>query len=240
VSARSAQPLLLRGLTHRYGPDVTLRYPDLHLDGGAELVVSGPSGVGKTTWLHFIAGLLTPTAGQVRYGDVAVNALGEAARDRYRAQTVGYVFQDFHLMPGYSALENVLLGLGLAGVRGAAANARAREVLGQLGLEARLNHSARQLSTGERQRVALARAVAHRPALLLADEPTAHLDPGRGGEAVALLRSTAAELGATLIVVSHDPAVVNAFERRLELGRAVSGEAAPLERPRDRPVLVGA
>ncbi len=219
-AVQTAQRLTLSGIQHRYGPDVTLSYPDVHLEGGAELVVSGPSGVGKTTWLHFIAGLLTPSAGQVRYGEAQVNALGEAGRDSFRARTVGYVFQDFHLMPGYSALENVLLGLGLAGLRGAQATTRAKEVLGQLGLGKRLNHTPRQLSTGERQRVALARAVAHRPALLLADEPTAHLDPSRGADAVALLRQTAGELGATLIVVSHDPAVVGAFERRLELGRA--------------------
>ncbi len=226
---QAAHPLTLTGIQHRYGPEVTLSYPDVALEGGAELVVSGPSGVGKTTWLHFLAGLLTPSAGQVHYGEVQVNALGEAGRDQFRARTVGYVFQDFHLMPGYSALENVLLGLGLAGVRGPQAAARAREVLGQLGLGKRLNHSPRQLSTGERQRVALARAVAHRPALLLADEPTAHLDPSRGAEAVALLRRTAADLGATLIVVSHDMAVVNAFGRRLDLGRPVAPhpEAVP-------------
>ena len=215
-----AQTLILKNIVHRYGPDVTLSYPDLKVDGGQELVISGPSGVGKTTLLHFMAGLLRPARGEVRYGDVLVNALNESGRDRFRAATVGYVFQDFHLMHGYSALENVLLGLGLAGIRGPAARTRAAEVLTQLGLGRRLRHSPRQLSTGERQRVALARAVAHRPALLLADEPTAHLDPSRGGEAVALLRHTAQELGATLVVVSHDPAVVNAFEQRLELSRA--------------------
>ena len=219
-----AEQLTLTGIAHRYGPDVTLTYPDLSLPGGAELVVSGPSGVGKTTWLHFIAGLLTPTGGQVRYGETEVNTLSEAGRDRYRARSVGYVFQDFHLMPGYSALENVLLGLGLAGVRGTQAVTRAREVLTHLGLASRLHHSPRQLSTGERQRVALARAVAHRPALLLADEPTAHLDPSRGLEAVALLRQTAADLGATLIVVSHDPAVVGAFARRLDLGHSAAAQ----------------
>ena len=104
-------------------------------------------------------------------------------------------------------------------MRGTQATARAREVLTHLGLSERLNHNPRQLSTGERQRVALARAVAHRPALLLADEPTAHLDPSRGADAVALLRQTAGDLGATLIVVSHDPAVVSTFARRLELGK---------------------
>ena len=129
-----SQPLTLTGIQHRYSPDVTLSYPDVELEGGAELVISGPSGVGKTTLLHFMAGLLTPSAGQVRHGGVMVNALGEAGRDSFRARTVGYVFQDFHLMPGYSALENVLLGLGLAGVRGPQAGARAKEVLGLLGL----------------------------------------------------------------------------------------------------------
>ncbi|WP_425146300.1 ABC transporter ATP-binding protein [Deinococcus sp.] len=220
-----AQALSLTHISHAYGPDVTLSYPDLHLEGGQELVISGPSGVGKTTLLHFMAGLLRPTGGEVRYGELLVNALSESGRDLFRARNVGYVFQDFHLMPGYSALENVLLGLGLAGIRGAAALTRARESLTALGLAQRLHHSPNQLSTGERQRVALARAVAHRPALLLADEPTAHLDPSRGGEAVALLRRTAGELGATLVVVSHDPAVVNAFEQRLELGKVA---AAPL------------
>lgn len=212
--------LALSGVRHRYGRDVTLAYPDFTAGAGEQLAMIGPSGAGKTTLLHFIAGLLLPEAGQVRYGDVQVNALSESARDQFRATTVGYVFQDFHLMPGYSALENVLLGLGLAGVRGPEARRRAADTLTRLGLGARLHHTPRQLSTGERQRVALARAVAHGPRLLLADEPSAHLDRARAGQAVSLLQDTALNLGATLIVVSHDPLVMDAFGRRVAVGQA--------------------
>ncbi|ADV67279.1 ABC transporter ATP-binding protein [Deinococcus maricopensis] len=214
----SAADLLVRGVTHAYGADVTLTYPDFTARAGEHLAITGPSGAGKTTLLHFIAGLLTPTSGDVTYGHTRVNALSEAARDAYRARTVGYVFQDFHLMPGYTALENVMLGLGLAGVRGARARDAARAALTRLGLGERAHHTPRQLSTGERQRVALARAVAHGPGLLLADEPTAHLDRARATQALTLLQDTARDLGATLIVVSHDPLVIDAFARHLHVG----------------------
>ncbi len=203
-----------------------LSFPDFSAHSGEQLALTGPSGAGKTTLLHLIAGLLRPVAGAVRFGDTLVSELGEAQRDAYRARSVGYMFQDFHLMPGYGALENVLLGLGLSGMRGPQARQRAAEVLRDLGLGNRLHHSPRQLSTGERQRVALARAVAHRPALLLADEPTAHLDHDRAGQAVTLLRQTAADMGATLLVVTHDPKVMGAFTRRIEVG-ARAGSAAP-------------
>lgn len=210
-----------RGIRHRYGAEVTLNYPDLHFPGGAQAVISGPSGAGKTTLLHMLAGLLVPSEGEVVVGEVALHELGEAARDQYRARTVGYLFQDFHLMSNFTALDNVLLGMGLAGLSGPAAMKTARETLGSLGLEHRMRHTPKQLSTGERQRVALARAVAHRPRVLLADEPTAHLDPERAGEAVTLLRSLAADLGATLVVVSHDPLVTEAdFDVRVHVGRA--------------------
>ena len=210
--------LTVSGVTQRYGPEVTLTFPSFEVGKGEQLVLVGPSGAGKTTLLHLIAGLLLPKSGQIGFDGQTISALSEAGRDAYRARNVGYMFQDFHLMPGYSAQENVMLGLGLSGMRGPQARERAAEVLTELGLGARLGHTLRQLSTGERQRVALARAVAHRPALLLADEPTAHLDRARGGQALKLLQDTAAGLGATLIVVTHDPTVMAAFGRLIEVG----------------------
>jgi putative ABC transport system ATP-binding protein len=218
--------LEVQNLRYRHGPDVRLSFPDFSAQSGEHLALTGPSGAGKTTLLHLIAGLLRPEAGRINFGETSVSELSEAQRDAYRARNVGYMFQDFHLMPGYSALENVLLGLGLSGVRGPQARIRATEVLRELGLEGRLHHSSRQLSTGERQRVALARAVAHRPRLLLADEPTAHLDHDRAVQAVTLLRQTAESLGATLLVVTHDPLVMEAFARRVQVGslaRSVPG-----------------
>ena len=215
--------LSVTGLRLRHGPEVTLSFPDFEVGQGEHLALVGPSGAGKTTLLHLIAGLLRPDSGRERdlRRPELISALSEAQRDAYRARSVGYVFQDFHLMPGYSALENVVLGLGLAGMRGPAARTRAAEVLTTLGLGSRLRHAPRQLSTGERQRVALARAVAHRPALLLADEPTAHLDRQRAAQAVRLLQDTAAALGSTLMTVTHDLLVMDAFSRRIEIGTEI-------------------
>ncbi|BDG23765.1 ABC transporter ATP-binding protein [Thermus thermophilus] len=216
--------LRLRGVRYRYGEGVVLAFPDLDVPQGGRLALLGPSGSGKTTLLHLLAGLRVPEAGEVWVGEKNLAALGEAERDAFRRQKVGYLFQDFHLMEGYTALENVLLGLGLAGVRGASALRRAREVLEALGLGHRLDHPPRRLSTGERQRVALARAVAHRPALLLADEPTAHLDRPRAAAALELLLQTAASLEATLVVATHDPWVAERFPQKVDLGALASWE----------------
>ena len=207
--------LQTQGIQHRYGSEVTLEYPDFTLEAGGQLVVTGPSGSGKTTLLHFVAGLLRPSAGTIKLDSLEITALGESQRDSYRSKNIGYVFQDFHLMEGYSALENVLLGLGLASRQN---KMRALEVLSLVGLGKRTGHTPRQLSTGERQRVALARAVAHRPKILLADEPTAHLDRKRAVEALELLKNTAANIGASLMVVTHDELVMQIFPRRLEVG----------------------
>lgn len=210
----------LRSVGHAFlrGRDpVRLTFPDADLARGDHAVVIGPSGSGKTTLLHLLAGLLVASEGTVRVAGRDLGSLSEPERDRYRAASVGYVFQDFHLIDGYTALENVVVGLGLAGVRGVERVARARRTLERLGLGGRLQHPPRRLSTGERQRVALARAVAHAPTLLLADEPTAHLDRARATDAMALLREVAVDLDAVLLVATHDPWVVEGFERRLEM-----------------------
>lgn len=204
---------------HRVREQIVLLFPDFVLAGGEQAALIGPSGSGKTTLLHILAGLLVPTEGEVWVNELNLSKLDEAERDRYRAKNVGYVFQDFHLIDGYTAIENVVVGLGLAGIRKAQRLELARTTLERLGLGDRLRHVPKRLSTGERQRVALARAVAHRPKLLLADEPTAHLDRERAQQALTLLRQTANELSATLIVATHDPWVFEAFARRIEVGK---------------------
>lgn len=218
---RRAERLRAVGLRVQHGREVTLAYPDLDLAPGAQLAVTGPSGTGKTTLLHVLAGLLTPQSGEVFSGDFSVTGASAAGRDLFRRRSVGYVFQDFHLMPGLSALENVELGLRVAGVGDA--RARAEGALARLDLAHRRHHRPAQLSTGERQRVAVARAVAHGPGLLLVDEPTAHLDRDRAGAALDLLQGTASELGATLIVVTHDPLVAGALPQRLDLSAGARG-----------------
>lgn len=216
--------LQIQNLTIQYNSETTLQYPDFGLEQGSEMVITGPSGTGKTTLLHLLAGLLTPTSGVVKFGDFAVSRASEVKREAYRCQTVGYVFQDFYLMPGLSALENVELGLRIANVE--QPQQKAKMALKKLDLGHRLSSYPAQLSTGERQRVALARAVAHQPQLLLVDEPTAHLDRDRARGALDLLKETAQQLLATLLVVTHDPVVVNAFDHCLELHKVADEVSA--------------
>ncbi|SMB96889.1 ATP-binding cassette domain-containing protein [Deinococcus hopiensis] len=171
--------LAVQGVQLRHSRDVTLTYPDFTLPAGAQLAITGPSGTGKTTLLHVLAGLLRPQKGEVLYAGRAIGRMSEAERARFRRREVGYVFQDFHLMPGLTALENVELGLRVAGV--GRARERARATLGRLDLADRCKHRPAQLSTGERQRVAVARAVAHRPGITPGRR--AHSAPGPGARA---------------------------------------------------------
>ena len=205
--------LAIEGLRKDYrtpdGETVTvLDVPAFTLAAGAEVGLRGASGTGKTTLLHCIAGLLRPDEGRVVVAGLDLATLGEAARDRVRAAHVGYVFQTFNLLQGYSALENVLLAMSFAGRMDAA---RARALLEHVGLGDRLHHRPRQLSVGQQQRVAVARALANRPALVLADEPTGSLDAHLAATALALLRESCQAEGAALLCVSHDPAVLGAF-----------------------------
>jgi putative ABC transport system ATP-binding protein len=190
---------------------------------GEQAALCGQSGAGKTTLLNLIAGILQPDEGTVSVAGVEMTALGEAARDRARAQHVGYVFQTFNLLQGYSAIENVLLGATFGPARADRASATA--LLERVGLGARLRHLPAEMSIGEQQRVAVARALVKRPQLILADEPTGSLDPRHAAEVVALLRAACRERGCALVVVTHEASIAAAFDQRLDfrdLNRALA------------------
>ena len=218
VSTDSAVRVRARGLEVYYAQDAHIELPDLTLNANRELALVGPSGSGKTTLLHVLAGLLEPSRGEVEIVGEPLTKLPQQCLERFRAQHIGVVFQDLHLIDGYTALENVIVALAAAGVPLGEAKGRARDLLSDLDLAHRLNHLPKRLSTGERQRVAIARATAANPVVLLADEPTANLDRERGAAALDLLRQAARRSGAALIVSTHDPAVREAFEEVVELG----------------------
>ena len=193
----------------------------LDVERGDSVAVIGPSGSGKSTLLGLIAGLDAPTDGTITVGGVDVTRLGESALARFRRETIGYVFQSYHLIPTLTAAENVAVPLELAGERRVAA--RARALLEQVGLGDRAHHYPVQLSGGEQQRVALARAVALDPPLLLADEPTGNLDSATGATIIDLLFTLNRERASTLLLVTHDPALAERADRLVALrdGRVV-------------------
>jgi putative ABC transport system ATP-binding protein len=180
----------------------------------AQVAISGESGLGKTTMLHLIAGILKPDAGSIKLLGREISNLSEAQRDRVRAESIGYVFQTFNLLPAFTSLENVLLGMTFG--RGVD-RLFAEGLLKRVGLDGRLRHYPHQLSTGQQQRVAVARALANRPKLVLADEPTGNLDAGNSHEALKLIREVCAENGAALLLVSHDRDVLARFDTVLLL-----------------------
>ena len=188
------------------------------------VAVAGPSGSGKSTLLGLIAGLDRPTTGRIVVNGVELTGLGEDALARFRRDAIGYVFQSFHLIPTLTALENVAIPLELGGE--ADALQRAGALLSDVGLEERAHHYPVQLSGGEQQRVAVARAVARRPTLLLADEPTGNLDSATGKQIIDLLVALNKNLGSTLVLVTHDPALAALADRVITLrdGRIVSDE----------------
>jgi putative ABC transport system ATP-binding protein len=190
------------------------------------VAIAGPSGSGKSTLLGLIAGLDRPTAGDIIVRGVEITALGEDELARFRRDTIGYVFQSFHLIPTLSALENVAVPLELSGEAGAME--RARALLEEVGLSERGHHYPVQLSGGEQQRVAVARAVARRPSLLLADEPTGNLDSATGKQIIDLIVALNRNLGSTLVLVTHDPVLAALADRVITLrdGRIVSDETS--------------
>jgi len=197
------------------------------LADGEQVALVGGSGTGKTTLLHLIAGILTPDSGRIVISGVDVAQLAEAQRDVFRGHSIGYVFQTHHLLGGFTALENVLLGMSFTG-RPHDPN-WARHLLEEVGLSDRLNYKPEKLSVGQQQRVAVARALANRPKLVLADEPTGALDPRNAQSVLELIRKLCSEVGASLLLVSHDPAISSRLSRAVslaELNRAGTQTAA--------------
>ena len=185
--------------------------------------ITGPSGSGKSTLLGLIAGLDRPSAGSITVADVEITELDEDALARFRRDTLGYVFQSYHLIPTLTAAENVAVPLEIVGAPDALG--RARALLGDVGLGDRAHHYPVQLSGGEQQRVALARAVALDPSLLLADEPTGNLDSATGVQIIELLLALNRRRGSTLVLVTHDEALAGQADRvvRLHDGRILNG-----------------
>ena len=190
------------------------------LDEGAQVALRGSSGSGKTTFLNLIAGILQADSGHVILVGQEITALSESERDALRARHIGYIFQTFNLLQGYTALENVMLGMMFG--KGIDQDF-AQHLLERVGLGERMNYRPSQLSVGQQQRVAVARAVANRPSLVLADEPTGNLDYHHAAEALALMREICHENNAALLIVSHDAQILAQFEMTMdfsELNRA--------------------
>jgi putative ABC transport system ATP-binding protein len=191
------------------------------LAAGEHVALLGTSGSGKTTLLHLLAGILPPDAGLIEYTvdskPVVLSALNEARRDRFRGQHIGYIFQTHHLLPGLTALENVLMGMSFTGRK--ADRPWATHLLERVGLAHRLAYKPGKLSVGQQQRVAVARALANRPQLVLADEPTGALDLANAQQTLDLILTLCKEVHAALILVTHDLAIANQLPRQLQLSQ---------------------
>ena len=234
-------PLTIQNLTKRYAaPDGTtttvLDLPAFDLADGEQVALLGGSGTGKTTLLHAIAGIVRPDGGRIVFRladggatprDVDICTLSEAERDAFRGRHIGYVFQTHHLLPGFTALENVLLGMSFTGR--SPDRKWAKHLLTEVGLAERLNYLPSKLSVGQQQRVAVARALANRPSLVLADEPTGALDPKTAHQVLDLIRSLCREVSASLVLVTHDLSIAAQLERTVklhELNQSLSTPAA--------------
>lgn len=187
----------------------------LIVNAGESLAITGASGSGKSTLLGILAGLDVPSTGEVILNGTNLSQLDEEGRAGVRAQNVGFIFQSFQLLPGLTALENVMLPLELRGDK--AAQAKAKEFLQRVGLDARLHHYPQQLSGGEQQRVAIARAFASEPRVLFADEPTGNLDSATGARIIELLFELNRAQGTTLILITHEERLAQLCQRRIEI-----------------------
>tara|TARA_Y100000588_G_scaffold281880_1_gene298988 strand:+ start:451 stop:1158 length:708 start_codon:yes stop_codon:yes gene_type:complete len=208
--------LLLENISKNYrepdgGSLPVLKIERFELVRGEQVALVGASGGGKTTLLNVISGITTPDSGRVVIDDTVVTGMPEPIRDRFRAERIGFVYQTFNLLPAFTALENVLLGMSFS--RGRVDRDRALQLLDSVGLSHRLEHRPGQLSVGEQQRVAVARALANRPSLLLADEPTANVDLSNQQTILDLIRSACTADNVSLLLVTHSISVAEQFDR---------------------------
>lgn len=214
-------PLILRGITRTYTQGENIITPlanfSLEMKAGESVALVGPSGSGKSTLLQ-IAGLLDcPTAGEVVIAGVEMSKANDALRTQMRRNAIGFVYQFHHLLPEFTALENVMLPQMIAGISRMDAEKKSLDLLSSLGLSARVSHRPAKLSGGECQRVAIARALANNPSLLLADEPTGNLDPHTAEQVFTMFLGLAREQGLALLVATHNKELANRLDRVVKL-----------------------
>ncbi len=232
---RAVAAVAARGLFKQYtggdgGVIHVLEGVDLELRAGEAVAVIGESGTGKSTLLHILGGLDRPSAGEVRVGEDMLWRLSDEALTHLRNRRLGFVFQFHHLLREFTAVENVMMPLLLAGIGWAPARERSRELLARVGLDRRFEHKPGQLSGGEQQRVAVARALIARPVVVLADEPSGNLDPETGERLHDILLEACRERGAAMVLVTHNRELAARADRvlRLEGGQLLPAHAAPL------------